>query len=110
MAALLSGQGVSGVASAYKLPVGTVKGWHSRMKDRPPEAQVVTEKKEAIGDLLINYLHTNLATLQKQSEIFADREWLMKQNAADVAVLHGVITDKTIRLLDALGNVGNGNP
>ena len=60
------------------------------------------KKKEQIGDLLLEYLSTALETLQTQAEFFSDEAWLAKQNAADVAVLHGVITDKAVRLLEAL--------
>ncbi len=60
-------------------------------------------KKEAIGELLVKYLETNLRTLAAQSAVFADEEWLKKQSASEVAVLHGVIIDKTVRLLEALG-------
>jgi len=32
---------------------------------------------------------------------------LAKQNAADAAVLHGVLTDKAVRLLEALSNAAS---
>lgn len=113
MAALLQGQGTHSVAEAFKLPEGTVKAWRSRMKlpDGSAEvATVATEKREQIGDLLIDYLHANLKTLRLQQEVFGDPLWLKQQDAADVAVLHGVMTDKAIRLLEALGGAGNGKP
>ncbi len=99
MAELAAGQGVGKVAKDYEIPVGTVKAWKRRTKDERP---VATEKKEAIGDLLVQYLETNLRTLKAQSEVFADPEWLKKQSASEVAMLHGVLTDKTVRLLEAM--------
>lgn len=63
-------------------------------------------KKEAIGDLLVQYLETNLRTLKAQSEVFADPEWLKEQSASEATMLHGVITDKTVRLLEAMGPPG----
>lgn len=100
MASLLEGQSVSAVAKEYEIPVGTVKGWKSKVGG---SGQVPTQKTEEIGELLVGYLQTNLHTLRAQSEFFADREWLSKQTASEVAVLHGVITDKSIRLLEAMG-------
>jgi transposase-like protein len=100
MAELAAGQGVGKVAGEYKIPVGTVKAWKRRTRGEQP---VATQKKEAIGDLLVQYLETNLRTLKAQSEIFADPEWLKKQSASEAGILHGVITDKTVRLLEALG-------
>ena len=77
-----------------------------------PLNHVATEKRDAIGPLLIEYLHTNLETLKIQSVFFRDTAWLAEQSAADAAVLHGVMTDKTIRLLEALsgpGGTGDGS-
>ncbi len=99
MAELAAGQGVGKVADEYRIPVGTVKAWKRRVKSEHP---VATQKKEAIGDLLVQYLETNLRTLKAQSEVFADPEWLKKQSASEAAMLHGVLTDKTVRLLEAM--------
>ena len=102
MAALLSGQAIAEVAREYKIPEGTIKAWRARAKDASQVAAVAAGKKEAIGDLLLEYLHTNLSTLKAQAIVFADSEWLRKQGADELAVLHGVMTDKAIRLLEAL--------
>jgi transposase-like protein len=105
MAALLTGQGVDKVAEEYQIPPSTLRGWKSKAK---AQGHVPPQKKEAVGDLLVSYLETNLRTLKAQSEFFSDREWLKEQNAQELAVLHGVITDKTVRLLEALGPSPNG--
>lgn len=110
LAALLAGQGLEAVAEEYKVPVGTVKAWRHRMRGAASETKAATENAEEIGDLLVRYLRTNLETLQQQQVFFRDVEWLKKQNAADLAVLHGVTTDKAIRLLEALGNNGSVAP
>lgn len=104
LAALLSGQAVSEVARQYKIPEGTVKSWKSRQLNGESVAVVATEKRQEVGELLLAYLRENLATLRAQVATFRDEKWLMKQNAADVAVLHGVLTDKSIRLLEALSD------
>lgn len=104
LAALLAGQGASKVAEEFRLPEGTVKSWQSRLRQaESPLRRVAPEKADEIGDLLIGYLHANLETLKIQATFFQDTKWLSQQNAADVAVLHGVMTDKSIRLLEALG-------
>ena len=101
MAALLAGQSVSQVAKEYGIPKGTVSGWGRKSQE---VASVTTQKKERIGELLVSYLSTSLETLEAQARMFKNEDWLRKQNAADVAVLHGVVTDKAIRLLEALAN------
>ena len=105
LAALLEGQAASKVAKDYSLPEGTVRSWRSRMRnDATPLRTVATEKRDEIGPLLLEYLHENLTTLRAQAVFFRDTKWLEKQDAADLAVLHGVVTDKTVRLLEALNN------
>lgn len=96
MAALLAGQSVSEIATEYHVPQQTVSNWKQGL------SQNTGYKKEQIGDLLIGYLVVNLDTLRKQAEFFSDLKWLEKQDASSVAVLHGVMTDKAIRLLEAL--------
>lgn len=66
-------------------------------------AKIATQKRDEIGGLLIEYLHANLSTLRSQQTVFSDPVWLEKQEAGELAVLHGVMTDKAIRLLEALG-------
>lgn len=98
LAALLEGQSVNQVARAYKLPVGTVKKWSAARKIEPVEHQ------KEIGELLLEYLRENLITLRAQAVLFRDPNWMAKQDAGEVAVLHGVLTDKAVRLFEALGN------
>lgn len=103
MAALMAGQSVREVAAAYNIPRGTVGGWASRL-NKEGVSTVTDAKKEEIGDLLVRYLSEVLTTLTAQAKVFADKDWLKKQDASSVAVLHGVLTDKAIRLLEALGS------
>jgi hypothetical protein len=93
---------VSEVAREYSLPKGTVSSW--RQRQAGGVASNATQKRDEIGGLLVDYLHANLSTLKAQQVVFADPEWLKGQDAQELAVLHGVMTDKAIRLLDALGS------
>ena len=103
LAALLAGQSINSVAREYKIPKGTVSAWKNR-----GVAKKATQKKiDSIGELLVSYLQTTLRTLQKQAEIFGDETWLKKQTASDAAVLHGVMTDKSVRLLEAMNATGD---
>lgn len=102
LAALLAGQTPSQVAATFGIPVGTLKSWKSRQQNGAGVATVATEKKERIGDLLLEYLEEGLTTLREQVKVFRDADWLKQQSASELAVLHGVIADKQIRLLEAL--------
>lgn len=101
IAALLAGQGVMEVASQYSLDASVVSRWRSAIPD--DQLQVVASKKgQEIEDLLFKYLTTTLKTLKSQAEIAGEREYIIKQPAGEFAVLHGVMADKSIRLLEAI--------
>lgn len=104
MAALLAGQSYTEVARAFNVPIGTLKSWKSRDAAGVDagDATSATAKKERIGALLLDYLVSTLETLKAQQVVFADAEWLKKQSASEAAILHGVLADKTIRLLEGL--------
>jgi transposase-like protein len=104
MTALLEGQSVSAVAKQYKIPKGTISDWKKKAISYAADgvASEPTQKRGEIGDLLLDYLRTMLCTLKVQAEHFGDKDWLREQGANELAVLHGVSTDKAIRLLEAL--------
>lgn len=104
MAALLAGQAVGEIAKQYTVPESTIRSWKSRQQNGESVAVVATEKKEFVGDLLVEYLVEALKTLRIQAEFFRDKTWLKSQGASEVAVLHGVVSDKTIRLLEAIAS------
>ena len=107
MAALLSGQSADAVAARYTLPVATVKRWKLDLKAKADQL-VEPQKKAEVGDLLFDYLRETLTTLAVQVRQFRDPDWLRKQPASEAAVLHGVLTDKAIRLLAALESPDEG--
>lgn len=104
LAALLAGQAPAQVAATFGIPIGTLKSWKSRQRNAGGVATVATDKKERIGELLLEYLEEGLTTLREQVKVFRDPTWLKDQSASEAAVLHGVIADKQIRLLEALAD------
>lgn len=96
LAALLAGQSLNSVAKEYKISKATVSRWKNN-----PVPLNGTQKKE-IGELLTEYLSANLETLRAQLVIFSDETWLRRSSSEGAAVLHGVLTDKAIRLLEAI--------
>lgn len=105
LAALLAGQSFTQVASMLQVPIGTLKSWKQRSTLTPTmDAPDASERRARIGALLLEYLETTLETLNAQQRVFRDKEWLLKQSAAEVAVLHGTTVDKAIRLLEGLAD------
>lgn len=105
MAALLAGQSVSSAAQEYKIPKGTVSSWRKVAQGLAAGrvGESATQKSVTLDDLLQGYVEENLVTLREQSVFFRDKGWLKEQPASELAVLHGVIADKTVRILEAYG-------
>jgi transposase-like protein len=103
MAALLTGQAVGEISAQYNVPAATIRSWKSRQAHGGGNgvATVATQKKEEIGELLIQYLRESVKSLTAQAQFFADPNWLRQQEASQLAVLHGVQADKAMRLLEA---------
>lgn len=99
MAALLEGQSINYCVKTYKIPFGTVASW-SRNLPRPHKLS--NEKRERIGELIIDNVEAEFQTMIAMQNVFTDKEWLKKQSASELAVLYGVIKDKAIRVLEAL--------
>lgn len=99
MAALLAGQGTCEVARAYDIPESTVSRWKAKAREE-------AGRSNDVGELLLGYLEENLRTLRAQVVAFRNEEWLAKQGASEVGVLHGILTDKAVRLLEALEGSG----
>lgn len=95
MAALLAGQSVTQVAEMYQIPHQTVSEW--------AQANGIGEvrQKKDIGELVGAYLNETLETLRTQAEFARNLDWLRQQPASEFAVLHGVMSDKAIRILEA---------
>lgn len=100
MAALLQGQSINQVSREYKIPRSTVGAWAQQA--RGGVQPIPDGKKAEVGDLLLRYLEANLQALEAQARVFSDHAWLQQQTADSAAVLHGVMTDKAVRLLEAL--------
>lgn len=107
MAALLAGQSVTEVARVYKLSPNTVTDWRNGISEGE-FVEVRSKKEDEFGTLLATYLREVLTTLSVQARHFRDTSWLKTQDASSLAVLHGVQTDKAIRLLEALEQAGGG--
>lgn len=104
MAALLAGQAITAVAKEYQLPRSTVGKWRKQLAERVHvDVEQKSESGTSLDGLLAGYVEANLVTLREQAIFFRDKQWLRQQDASALAVLHGVIADKTVRILEAYG-------
>lgn len=103
IAALLSGefQEDQDIATV----VGVSKSTVSRLKKQIPDQylkQIETKKKDRVGDLVIEFLESTLESLAKINVYTSDEEWVKRQDAAGIAVLFGVKSDKIAKILEAI--------
>lgn len=100
IAALLTGQGVCEVAKAYKLPQSVV----SRLKAEIPQHkldEVGLQKAHNFDVLLSDLAAANIRALTMIANTVSNEDYIRKQPADQIAVLAGVLTDKTVRLFEA---------
>lgn len=107
MAALLAGQSVSEIAKEYKVNAATVRAWKSRQNNGDSVAIVATQKRERIGELILDCLEAQLIATRSMADVFRDTKWIRRQAASEIAVLFGVISDKTHRILETLPDDAN---
>ena len=101
VAAMLEGQGFPIVSKEFHVPQSTLQYWKKKAAGQLPTS--VREHRESrIANLIGEYLEASLETLKAQTIAFRDPDWLREQSAAEVGVLHGVLLDKSVRILDAI--------
>ncbi len=102
MAALLAGESAHKVARRFGLSRTTVRRW----RDRAWSATQNGPQKRKIGEQLLGYIGESLETQQAQLGVMADRDWLSRQSAGELAMLYGVVFDQAARLICALERGG----
>lgn len=100
LAAILSGSVIAQVAREFKVSRSTIRLWRREAGHAP--ALISDEKKADLGALIADYLRAGLSALEAQARVFADPEWIKAQPAGELAILHGVLSDKITRVLTAL--------
>lgn len=99
-ALLLQGHTPSYVAEEVGVSVDTVKYWKKTLMPTITASMREEWAQEIERNLYRTILMAQLA-MMKQLEVMSDEEWIRKQTAHDLAILHGVTHDKGIRLLEA---------
>ncbi len=91
------------VAQKHGVSLNTVKSWKRRgLHRRAVSASSAPQKKDAIGDLLMDDMLETLRTMRAQAEALSDPEILHQLSARELAMIHGTMVDTSFRLLDAL--------
>jgi hypothetical protein len=100
LSALLQGQTLNSVAAQYSVGRRTLIEWKKAANLGATPMNQAT--RQDIGELVADYLRGSLEALSAQFEVLRDPEWLREQGAAELATLHGVMTDKAVRIMEAI--------
>jgi hypothetical protein len=100
LAALLAGQGVAEVSKKYKLPDSTVRDL-KRSIDSEEFVKVREKKQEVIAGLIEEHLQASLKAAVNIAKQTDNADWLNKQDADKLGVFYGIVTDKSVRILEA---------
>jgi transposase-like protein len=100
VAALMAGEPPKVVSEQFDIPYATVRAWRDDVKRSNSIAP--HEKRAELGELVAGYLEELLTTVAAQARFARDESWLRQQNASDLAIFHGVLVDKGVRILAAL--------
>ena|SRR3972149_6193831 len=96
---------VSAVAAKYRLSPKTVSVW--KIRELPAAmalvvtTEIVVQKKQRIQSLMLEYLEASLNAQIAQAYVSADPTYINRQPAESLAILHGVLGDKFVRLVEA---------
>jgi hypothetical protein len=105
MASLLAGQSLNEAAKVHEVPRSTLVRWRKEARKRLTEGldDGAEVQPDDIGRLLVAYLAQGLRAATAIASYFEDEEWAKSaENASELAVAFGVISDKSHRLAEAL--------
>lgn len=100
LAAVLGGESMSSVSKRTGIGRNTLQRWRVEMGGNG--SLIAQQKKEAIGQQLYGLLEEYIAYLRFEVRATQDQAWIRKQRAHELAIYHGVIADKSVRLAAAL--------
>lgn len=90
--------GPGATAAKYGIPRSTLSTWQETY-------EIVHDpsiKKGRIETLAMIYLEASFQALTAQAYVVSQPDYIERQPAGELAILHGVVADKSIRLLEAL--------
>jgi transposase-like protein len=106
MAALMSGQSITKAAEDFDIPESTIGNWSAKLNQAGIPI-VPLQKKEEIGGRLIDLINKMLDTQMAMLEVMGEKEYLRKQDLAELGMAFGVNNDKLDRILARLSNAAD---
>ena len=101
IALLLQGQVPSAIEKTTGVSKWTIYKWKREGDVSQALKDMEEERRAEIEGLMFEYVTTGLRSLRKQAEVMGEDDWIRKQNAEGLAIVHGVAFDKVVRVLEA---------
>ena len=103
MSMILTGQSVTYISEALGVPIPTVWRW----KQEFPKwaAEFSEEEKGRISLLVLRNLSNTFVTLDRIQNA-VDQKFIQRQTAEGLGVFYGVLSDKAIRIIEAMQAAG----
>lgn len=103
LAALLVGGSISDVAAQYGLTYATVYQWKKSFDITSP-----VKRRDRLTEMLVDFVEEELVSLTSMSVTLRDEDWILSQNASDLAHFFSVRAEKLFTLLQAYGKASTG--
>jgi len=104
---LIAGEKPIDIANARNVSLSTI----SRVKKKylSPEmlSKMEAAKADILGDLMILSLESGIEATVRIAEVTKDRGWLTTQTAGDLGKMYGIISDKTVRVAEAMEDLSH---
>jgi len=98
------GEDVSSLAREFRILPSTIRNW-LKAEQLDLNGMRGRENGQVLDEAIFDYVVTALECLTIQAQVFSDESYLKTQSAESNAVLHGVVADKAIRILEATSAV-----
>lgn len=97
-----AGSSLNQLAQQFKIPKSTIQTW----AEAHPRTMLIP-KQNSLADydldgMAVELLDGSLGAIRAIQRAPADEAWLKRQDAQQLAILYGVISDKLYRLLGAI--------
>lgn len=101
-AALILGTPATQVAKQYGIRYARVVEWQDTLI-----TVGAVGRRDRLSDMLMSFIEQEMKSLMAISMVTSDEDWVMRQNAAELAHFIAVKSDRLLLLLQAFGRVDN---
>ena len=103
VSAILAGTSPKEIQDTYGPSRSTQDRWLREYGDPAKLDEIKNEK--SVGELMLEYASVSLQGLITQIKVTSDQDWIVSQQADHLAIFHGVMADKSARIVETLARI-----